>query len=223
MNIDNLKRLVRDTTLIQIVLNIAGRDLVVDGDIGPKTIRAYNIVGWHTFEYILNEIMNKQKFDVPDYAYEAFKEIGVKEIQGDGSNPEVEKYHSVAGLSWAKDDIPWCGSFIAYCMSKANIDFIEVKNPASSLSWFKFGKKVDMPYYGALCIKTRKGGGHITMSIGISEDRRYFYGLGGNQDDKVCIHKYPISIFKGFRLPYNTKPITVIKDIEYARKGIRES
>jgi len=195
MKINTLMKIIGDYTWIQIALNKLGRNVKVDGEIGKITKKEYKLAGYKSVNFILDELMSYYIIP-PDWVRFAFEEIGTKEIKGIGSNPSVEKYHHYAGISWAKDDIAWCASFITYCMIKSGINNIP-KHPASSLNWLKFGKKLGYPAYGALAIKKRKGGGHITIVVGSSPDGKYFYGLGGNQNDRVCmvntnftIHRY---------------------------------
>ena len=52
-----------------------------------------------------------------DWLRIALEEEGTFEW-ADGSNPRVEQYHATSG-GVAKDDIPWCASFVNWCLEQA--------------------------------------------------------------------------------------------------------
>jgi uncharacterized protein (TIGR02594 family) len=173
-----------------------------------------NIFGNITLHTInnLNKAQQKvliQSFNTPtleeeqncpyNYVSVAEEEIGVKEIPGKPSNKRIEQYHKVAGGFGWTDSVPWCASFISFVMVKSGYKLPEY--PYRAKSWLKWGKGVDMPCYGSLAIKSRVGGGHIGIVVGITTDGNYLYLLGGNQNDAVNIKKYRISNFIGFRMP----------------------
>jgi uncharacterized protein (TIGR02594 family) len=208
MRLDIFEAIVRgvwDKCLVQEALNETNdniKDIIVDGYIGSKTKHKATNTDLNKFVIALEKKF--KEFYGLDFGWikTAFDELGTKEWKI-GSNPEVEKYHDAAKLSWANDDIAWCASFIAYCYKKSGIDFNSVKNPASSLAWLKFGYEVNKPLYGSIAIKKRKGKGkgHITFVVGSSKDMKYIYCLGGNQNDKVCIRRYKANKFISFRMP----------------------
>ena len=196
--------------ILQRALKNLGQSLNVDGVIGNITLGAIKRVNnkrlaleieklRYTIPYIKHNEYPIQKCDYMKYAID---ELGVKEYKGKASNPRVEEYHKIAGLPNTKDEVPWCASFIAFVMYKAGYKL--PKKPARALSWLKFGKSVGEPCYGALAIKKRKGGGHITLVVGINrKNPNIIYCLGGNQNDEVNIKPYNRDIFIDFRLPDN--------------------
>jgi uncharacterized protein (TIGR02594 family) len=221
MRLDIFEAIVRgvwDKCLIQEALNRSDTNLhpiVVDGYIGKKTRQRASEIILEKFVMELEKSFKAYNGIDFDWIRVAFNELGVKEWKS-GSNPEVEKYHDAAKISWANDDIPWCASFVAYCYKKSGIDFTHIKNPASSLAWLKFGYEVNKPLYGSIAIKKRKGKGkgHIAFVIGISKDMKYLYALGGNQNDMVCIRKYKVKKFISFRMPIKYYSRLINRDLK---------
>jgi uncharacterized protein (TIGR02594 family) len=64
-----------------------------------------------------------------------------------------------------------------------------------------FGRKIQDPVYGAIAIKTRDGGGHVSFVVGQSSDGKSLFMLGGNQDDRVNITRYSRSLWSTFVVP----------------------
>jgi uncharacterized protein (TIGR02594 family) len=133
----------------------------------------------------------------------ALGEIGVAEKAGmHKANPRILEYFK-ASKFWGKDDSgaknAWCGSFVAWVMKKNN--FKPVAKAYRAKQWKKFGTKIDNPVYGAIGIKSRKGGGHVAFIVGKSEDGDKYFMLGGNQKDKVQISEYPKSVWGTFVFP----------------------
>jgi uncharacterized protein (TIGR02594 family) len=84
----------------------------------------------------------------------ALGELGIEEWPGEAHNPRVLEYHSVTGR-WSRDEVPWCASFVAWCVQP----WRELPSrPALARSWRKWGSEVE-PTLGAVCvIKRRKRG-----------------------------------------------------------------
>ncbi|MCP4971570.1 MAG: TIGR02594 family protein, partial [Arcobacter sp.] len=111
----------------------------------------------------------------------ALAEIGIKEIKGSKHEPRVLEYHK-SSASWLNtDEIPWCASFVNWVMEKEG--YTTISNSFRAKSWKNFGKEIKKPVYGAIAIKSRKGGGHVAFIIGKSKDDKYLYVLGGNQNN----------------------------------------
>jgi len=163
---------------IQDMIRAAGDKIAADGIMGPQTRAAIDMLL------------------LPPWVKIGLKEVGTKEIRGPEHDKRVIFYHSFTG-GYSTDEVPWCGSFLAMCMTEAGI------NPPSTaeraLSWIEFGKSSDGPKVGSVAVKKRKGGGHVGMVI--AEDGEYVYILGGNQGDEVNIRKYKTSDFIDFRYP----------------------
>ena len=193
---------------IQIALNYMGKYLKVDGIIGPITIEAIKQVNNKKLHAVLEDIYDgtfeKENIVTEPYWIDiAMKELGVKEIPGPQHNPRVLEYHSVSG-GFSTDEVPWCASFVNFIMLKAG--YKGPKWPAAAKSWLKFGKSSGQPVYGAIAVKSRKGGGHVCFVVGQSKSGKYLYCLGGNQNDEVNIRRYPKNVFIDFRIPTNYVP-----------------
>lgn len=134
----------------------------------------------------------------------AQQELGQKEIAGSKANPRIMAYHKAAKYA-AKDDSggvnAWCASFIAWVMTQNG--YQPVHHAMGAKSWTHFGKKIKSPVYGAIAIKSRKGGGHVAFVVGRSRDNKYLYMLGGNQSDMVRVTRYPLSVWNTFVVPSN--------------------
>jgi uncharacterized protein (TIGR02594 family) len=133
----------------------------------------------------------------------AMGEIGVAERKGKhNANPRILEYFK-ASRFWGRDDSgaknAWCGSFVAWVMKQNNIQ--PVAKAYRAKQWKRFGKKIDQPVYGAIGIKSRKGGGHVAFIVGQSQDGTKYYMLGGNQNNKVQISEYPKKVWEAFVFP----------------------
>lgn len=128
-----------------------------------------------------------KKITPPRMVREALALFGTIETTGSANNPII--------VNWAKetktkdddwynaDSIPWCGLFMAVVAQRAEKDL--PKGVLSALSWTNFGTKVKDAALGDVLVFQRKGGGHVGLYVG--ENDNYYYVLGGNQSDKVCI------------------------------------
>lgn len=121
----------------------------------------------------------------PRLLVEAYKLIGIKEVPGQADNIEILQWAETLGLekTYRKDDIPWCGLFVAYACHKAGLDVVD--NPLWARNWAKFGTKETKAMLGDILVFVRDGGGHVGVYIG--EDATAYHVLGGNQSDMVCI------------------------------------
>jgi len=80
-------------------------------------------------------------------------------------------------------------------------------NAFRAKEWKKFGKTIADPIYGAIGVKSRKGGGHVAFIVGKSKDGKYYYMLGGNQSDEVNITKYNKDVWETFVVPKDYETI----------------
>lgn len=130
------------------------------------------------------------------------RELGIKEKPGTAANARILEYFK-ASKFWGKDDTgvknAWCGSFAAWVMSEHG--YTPPKNAFRAKAWKNFGKKIDAPVYGAIGIKSRVGGGHVSFVFGQSSDGKHLFMLGGNQDDTVKISKYNVDVWTDFVVP----------------------
>lgn len=117
---------------------------------------------------------------------EARNLLGVREIDGIPSNPEILDWAKDLDIAYSDDDIPWCGLFVGHCIGASMPDEVLPKNPLGARQWERFGIRVE-PRYGAVMVfwrGSRTGGkGHVGFYAGEDEDA--YYLLGGNQSNKV--------------------------------------
>lgn len=171
----------------------------IDGDLGKETISAI------------------ESLDFPNFIKTALKEVGTHEIKGIKNNPKVIEYHSATG-GYSNDEVPWCGSFISWCLKQNNIPRVKIGERA--LSWLNFGIS-STPMLGAIAVKTRKGGGHVCFVLGRNKEGD-LYCLGGNQNDEVNISLYKKEVFTDFRILKDYSYTLPIFDLE-SQKADKES
>lgn len=118
--------------------------------------------------------------------------LDVREVPGPGNNPRIVLYHSSVMDGGSTDDsVPWCSSFMNYCVAQAGY---EGTNSKWALTWDNWGEDVtDAPREGDIAVFSRKGrnenGGHVGFVVDVSAT--HIQLLGGNQSDRVKITRYP--------------------------------
>lgn len=125
-------------------------------------------------------------------AFEIAKnELGVQEIPGSNHNPRILVYHSTTGLGASSDEVPWCSSFVNWCIKVAGGIGT---NSASARSWLEWGKKIEKPVAGDVVIFSRGKNlnqGHVGFLA--SKPKMflpYVLVLGGNQNNEVNVSRY---------------------------------
>lgn len=181
--------------------------LVADGIVGPKTSAV--LFG--------NELASNPADDpsIP-WFQEARRLVGVREVVGPGNEPTIIDWATKAGIDYRDDDIPWCGLFVAHCVSTALSSEILPGNPLGARQWLKFGAPCD-PTLGSILVfwRGKRDGwkGHVGFYAG--EDADAFHVLGGNQGNAVSIVRIGRDRLLGARWP-STAPVLVTEKIELA-------
>lgn len=130
-------------------------------------------------------------------------QIGIKEVDGSGNNPQVIAYHSKTSLKATEDQIAWCSSFVNWCFWKAGMD-ADRSNSAAARSWLKRGTPVDEKDVkeGDVVIfwrgKPDGWQGHVGFVAG-PIGKTTVPVLSGNQSNAVNITKYLKSSVLGYR------------------------
>lgn len=124
-------------------------------------------------------------------------EVGQAEIIGSKDNPRILEYHQSTTLKAKHEDVPWCAAFMSWVLEKAGMKSL---HSAWAKSYLDYGKKLEKPEYGCICVFARGNGyGHVGFYVG--EDAHNYLILGGNQGDKVCVKPYAKDHILGFRWP----------------------
>ena len=149
--------------------------------------------------------------------------LGTKEKPGTSNNPIIMEWANAIG-GWVanfytKDEIPWCGLFVAHCLSEHNIKI--PKNPLSALEYSRWGVKLSKGTPGAVMVFTRPSGGHVGFYV--SEDATDYHILGGNQSDMVTITKIDKSRLVGIRWPSEFPIPTAGPVVNKAFNGVKTS
>lgn len=142
--------------------------------------------------------------DVPPWLTVARGELGQKEIPGKGagqSNKRIEEYHDSAGNP-EPDDVPWCASFVSFCMANSDNPMIIESNLKSNRAsdWMHWGEPIDNPPVGALCVMSpmvKGSSGHVGFFIKRNDQKVILFG--GNQGDSVCEKDFPVNKIRSFR------------------------
>lgn len=108
----------------------------------------------------------------------AMGEIGVNEEQ---NAARIKEYHSLGGGANSNEGVPWCSSFIGYCLEKS--DYTGTKS-AMARSYLRYGKDVgttEIPY-GAIGVLEGNRGANSGHVVFITKDLgNKIEVIGGNQ------------------------------------------
>jgi uncharacterized protein (TIGR02594 family) len=119
------------------------------------------------------------------------KEIGVCEGHLDQNNPRILEYHATTTLKADSDKIPWCSSFMNWCILQAGG---EPTGSALAKSWLSWGVRAKRPVPGDIVVLKRGTNGvfgHVGfLANPINPLVPWIYVLGGNQGDRVCVKIY---------------------------------
>lgn len=129
--------------------------------------------------------MSRAAFDI------AVHELGTAEIYGDAHNNRIIEYHQTTSLKATSDEVPWCASFVNWCLKKAGH---QGTNSARARSFLAWGKEISLEEArrGDIVVLSRGTNaafGHVGFFAGREQDSVLL--LGGNQGNKVSISPYP--------------------------------
>lgn len=164
-----------------------------DGMLGPKTIYSLQLPGMPGASTVGDNIT----VSVPSWYTIAMAEIGTREFQP-GSNPQIEKYHASTSLGSSPDDVPWCSSFVNWCIEQAGI---KGTGSAWARSWLKWGEDLSTPRLGCIVVFSRGEGGHVAFYSGGGTAGKINV-LGGNQSNQVRFSFYNQDDVLGYRWPW---------------------
>lgn len=127
--------------------------------------------------------------DSPRVLVAAIDLYGEREIKGAIHNLKILSWAKAVGkklgISVTNDELPWCGTFMAYCVKSAGYEPPAIAVRAKS--WLNFGTVQNNAMLGDILVFDRVGGGHVGLYVG--EDETHYHVLGGNQGDAVSIFR----------------------------------
>ncbi len=127
--------------------------------------------------------------NVPYSVAQAELALDVREVAGPGNNPRVVMYHkSTNPWSGTDDSVPWCSSFVNYCVEQSGMVGTDSQR---ALSWKDWGRSAENdPQEGDIVVFERVGkGGHVGFLVADREDSVSV--LGANQYNRVRVSTYP--------------------------------
>ena len=133
--------------------------------------------------------------------------IGLRETVGNRHNPTIQQWlREMGGFPsarkswWADDETPWCGLAVGHALGVSGRYVIPDWYRARSWADDAAMTRLDRPAYGAICIKARKGGGHVFFCVGQDKAGRIL-ALGGNQGNAVSIVPFNAADIDGIYWP----------------------
>lgn len=110
-------------------------------------------------------------------------EIGVKEVAGKKSNPQIIRYAKETGFKdYKSDETAWCSLFANWVAQKAGL---ERSKSLAARSWLNYGNTINDSEPGDIVIFWRENRtswkGHVGFFTGFSIDQTRIYCIGGNQ------------------------------------------
>ncbi|MBL4756803.1 MAG: TIGR02594 family protein [Rhizobiales bacterium] len=190
----------RGTLTISAVRAFQGaNNLDVDGIVGRLT--SAKLFQGRTDRAAIISIQNLRENFMP-WFIEAKRLLGLREVGGKGSNPTILRWAERLKIWYPNDGVPWCGLFVAQCISSQLRGEALPANLLGARNWLKFGKKCK-PQPGAVMVfwRGKKSGWSGHVGFYISEDAGTYHVLGGNQSNAVTITKVRKNRFLGARWP----------------------
>lgn len=128
--------------------------------------------------------------------------LGLKEAPGSRNNPELVADIRTVAKDYQDDATPWCAGWVSFCLSKAGEK--PSSRPLWALSYADTAHepivRLPGPAVGAIAVKSRNGGGHVTFVAGRTRSGALAC-CGGNQNDQVSVAPYNPEVFLGFFWP----------------------
>ncbi|WP_076943102.1 TIGR02594 family protein [Serratia oryzae] len=136
-------------------------------------------------------------------------------------------YHSEVGVAARSLAVPWCASFVNYCLIKSVPRYSKSNQPGLAVSFSRdpHFKRIDTPVFGAIAVYTRTGGGHVCFVYALSETvNGNIIVLGGNQDDKINFVDRSTRRLVGYFVPvqYEAQALREIASVPLHKKTAAE-
>lgn len=158
-------------------------------------LRDGDVEGWVSSQYLDKDLGAPD--GTPPWLEVARREIGIREFPGADQNPRIVEYHKATTLRATEDEVPWCSSFVNWCMQQSGQ---QGTGSASARSWLAWGERIEQPRTGCVAVFRRGQDptmGHVAFFL---RDRGAFLEvLGGNQSNQVKVSSYPSERLLDFR------------------------
>jgi uncharacterized protein (TIGR02594 family) len=146
----------------------------------------------------------------PAWLSAARAKLGTREAAGTVNSPTIMGWAKklgakVLGMVYNADSVPWCGLFVAICLSEDGIAAAPIAVRAKAWATWGANLPADRLAPGAVLVFERPGGGHVGFYVG--EDKTSYHVLGGNQGDKVSIMRLEKSRCIARRWPFGRSVI----------------
>lgn len=138
--------------------------------------------------------------------------IGIKEVAGKVSNPQILTMLQLDDSSIQNDEIPWCSAFVNYICWLLRLPR---SKSLAARSWLQVGASIGVQEAEAgfdIVILKRGGGGQPGPEVINAPGHVGFYAgfegetvviLGGNQSDSVNVSRFPFDNILGVRRLYS--------------------
>lgn len=124
--------------------------------------------------------------------------IGLREVPGGATAPQLRRWLEDARAWWLDDETPWCGLFPRAIF--AACEYATPKEWYRARAWLSWGLELPGPLVGCITVYERGAAGHVSFTVGRSRGGMLL-GLGGNQGDEVRVSAFPTSRVLGHRWP----------------------
>lgn len=138
----------------------------------------------------------------PEWLKVAKLDLGIREIAGPASNPEIMRYWSACDYDPPDgDETAWCSAAANYWMQKAGVPGTRLPN---ARSWERWGSEIKSPKPGCVVVFWRGSPtawtGHVAFYIGPGKPG-FIKVIGGNQKNGVCVAEYEERQVLSYRWP----------------------
>lgn len=142
--------------------------------------------------------------------------LGQRETPGLATSPFVGRMLAKLHAWWKDDETAWCATFASWCLEENGFDYPKAFYRARAfLSWGRPFVTLAVVPYGAVAVLSRPPSttdGHVGFVVGMlrEQGQEYVYLLGGNQENQVCVRRYPQWRVLAYRWPHGV-PVTGYK------------
>src|SRR5207237_496323 len=114
----------------------------------------------------------------------AEREMSVHELPGAAQNARILLYHRSTRLGARSDEVPWCSSFVNWCLRRTAV---RGTDSAVARSWLGWGEELCEPKVGSIVVLQGEHAfeGHVGFYLETRGSEVVV--LGGNQDNEVNV------------------------------------